>query len=83
VDVDQTSSSAIIVELDKPLSYTGKEAFFFLGKPRRLNAKFGDNNQRKAFCGLTSMSPDEAAAGIPPSPGDFRGEIMLLGDLSW
>jgi hypothetical protein len=82
VDIDQTTCTAII-ELDKPLSYAGKEASFFLATPRRLNAGFGDDDQKQAFCGLTSMSLDQVSAGMPAYPGDLRGEIMMLGDLSW
>jgi hypothetical protein len=82
VDIDQTTSTAII-ELDKPLHYAGKEASFFLAKPRRLNSGFGDDDQKQAFCGLTSLSPDQVRAGAPAYPGDLRGEIMMLGDLSW
>ena len=83
VDVDQDHGVAMIVEMDKPLSFMGKEASFFLAKPRRLSVGFGNDNRRQAFCGLTSMSPDQVGAGVSASSGDLRGEIMILGDLSW
>ena len=74
---------AVVIELDKPLTLTGKQASCFLAKPRRLNATFGDDGQQHAFCGLTSVLPEHARSGIPPSLGELSGDIMFLGDVSW
>lgn len=83
VEVDQIDHDAVIIELDRPLSYAGHEASFFLAKPRRLGAKFGDDNRQQAFCGLTSITPQQAAAGVPQSPGSLKGDLMLIGDIAW
>ena len=81
VAIDAVSEAAIIVELDKPLMYQGREASLLLAIPRHSGQRFGDLSRGCLFCNITSLNPQAFSGEIPKLPVLSDSELSFLGDI--
>ena len=83
VDIEKVDREAIVIKLNRPLDYKGGVITYLLALARHEGDKFGGASKRSVFSSLISMSEAQGGAGVPSSPAEFRGDLMLLGDISW
>ena len=80
---DGKECEAVLIKLEKPLTYKDSKCEYFVGAPRHEGSALTDLlNGATITCGLTHISEDSANSDNPFDLSQWRGGIGLIGDLT-